>query len=204
MNTQHQSIRRRIYFGVLLLLIVVAGGFWLLRGRYHKDSDKITITIHAYENQPDDLSSIALDSDYVVEGVVEKVLPSQWTTDDGTPPTDVQAAISNLDIQLRTPVQISVKTIYQGQVEEKELVFSMLGGNDGVYEIQVAGAAELEPGMNILVFLSKASSNAGSWTEISPLFPQLYFIVEGETLHGPLKDIDYQDFVEQFGEGVQQ
>jgi hypothetical protein len=204
MKAQHQSIKRRIYFGILLLLVCVAGGFWLLRDRLHRSDDQITITIHAYENQPDDLSKIALDSDYVVEGVVKKVLPSQWTTDDGKRPADVHAAISNLDIQLRTPVQISVKTVFQGQIEEKDLVFSMLGGNDGVYEIRVAGAVELEPGMEILVFLSKASSDAGSWAKISSLYPQLYFIVEGETLHGPLKDIDYQDFVEQFGEGVQQ
>lgn len=89
------------------------------------------------------------------------------------------------DVQLRTPVQLSVERVYKGDHVPKVLFFTLPGGREGDLEIRSGLGTDLEPGMRLVIFLSEAPRNAGPWAQISPLYPQLYFVVDGDTLHGP-------------------
>jgi hypothetical protein len=180
----------------LSLLIAGLGTAWALR-------PALTIETHAYTYQPDDLTPIAALSVYVVEGEVTGVLPSQWTTPDKRRPADVSQAIADPAIQLRTPVEISVERVYKGENVPKTLLFTLPGGREGNVEIGNSLGAELEPGTKIVIFLSEAPKDAGPWSLISPLYPQLYFVVEGDTLHGPLKDVSRANVDLSFAQGGQ-
>lgn len=162
-----------------------------------------TIEIHGYTTQPDDLRPIADQSAYVVEGVVTRVLPGQWTTPDKRRPADVHRAIADPNVQLRTPVQLSVERVYKGDHVPKVLLFTLPGGREGDFEIESGLGTDLEPGMRLLIFLSEAPRDAGPWARISPLYPQLYFVVDGDTLHGPLKDVARADVDLNFDQGAQ-
>jgi hypothetical protein len=161
------------------------------------------IEMHGYTTQPDDLQPVADLSTYVVEGVVKRVLPAQWTTPDKRRPLSLEKAVTDPAVQLRTPVRISVQTVYKGANVPKTLLFTLAGGREGDFEVRSAAAMELRPGMKILVFLSEAPPNAGPWSRISRLYPQLYFVVDGDTLHGPLKDVRRAEVQSKLLQGAQ-
>lgn len=181
----------------LSLLLAGLGTAWALR------PVPKTIEAHGYATQPDDLRPIADQSIYVVEGEVTRVLPGQWTTPDKRRPANVHQAITDPNVQLRTPVQLSVERVYKGDHVPKVLLFTLPGGRDGDLEIRSGLGPDLEPGTKLVIFLSEAPRNAGPWARISPLYPQLYFVVEGDTLHGPLKDVSRADVDLNFEQGAQ-
>jgi hypothetical protein len=181
----------------LSLLIAGLGTAWVLR-----PVPKL-IEFHAYTTQPDDLSSLADLSTYVVEGEVTRVLPGQWTTPDQRRPADLSKATANPDVQLRTPVQLSVEKVYKGEHVPRTLLFTLPGGRENGLEIRTGLSTDLRPGTKVVVFLSEAPQGAGPWSRISKLYPQIYFVVDGETLHGPLKDVQRVDFERNLGEGAQ-
>jgi hypothetical protein len=185
-----------IWSAALSLLIMLAGTYSVLQSNTYT-----VVEQHSYTTQPDDLTPIADYSDLIVEGVVEKVHPAKWTTPDGTSPKDIAKAMQDPNIQLRTPIQLSVERVYKGQNISNDLLFTLAGGDDGKTKVKSETGKDLKQGSRVIVFLSTAPSNAGPWAAISPLYPQMYFVVEGNTLRGPLKDITRADFVEQFGEG---
>lgn len=180
----------------LSLLIAGLGTAWALR------PVPKTIEIHGYTTQPDDLTSIADLSAYVIEGEVTRVLPGQWTTPDRRRPKDVVKATGDPNVQLRTPVQISVERVYKGNHVPRTLLFTLPGGREGDLEVRGGLGTDLQPGTKLVIFLSEAPQGAGPWSRISKLYPQLYFVVDGETLHGPLKDLSRDDFERNF-EGAQ-
>lgn len=181
----------------LSLLLAGLGTAWALR------PVPKTIEAYGYSTQPDDLGPIADQSVYVVEGVVTRVLPGQWTTPDSRRPADAHRAIADPNVQLRTPVQLSVERVYKGDHVPKMLLFTLPGGREGDFEIESGLGTDLEPGMRLVIFLSEAPRDAGPWARISPLYPQLYFVVDGDTLHGPLKDVSRADVDLNFDQGAQ-
>ena len=205
--TNQNASRSRLGLSIVISLLIVVVGTGALyavqQSAMKPTGSKIVVSLNAYERQPDDLSSIANDSDLIVEGVVEKVYPSRWTTPSGKEPSNINEAMRDPKTQLRTPVQLSVETVFKGQNIPRSLLFTFAGGSFGNYMIQAGPDLEqLGPGTRLLVFLSKAPPDAGPWADISPLYPQLYFVVVGDTLHGPLKPVTRLDFTKQFGQGV--
>jgi hypothetical protein len=191
----HPSPRGGRQAAILITLSLLIAG---LGTAYAFWPHPVTITQHGYASQPDDLRIVAEDSVYVVEGVVEEVLPATWTTADGAPPADLLQANRDPDIQLRTPVRLAVERVLKGQEVPRHLLFTYPGGSAGNVTVEAFDNLPLAAGDRIVTFLSQAPPNAGRWAEISPLYPQLTFIVAGETLVGPLTDVERADFPADF------
>lgn len=85
-------------------------------------------------------------------------------------------------------------TLPGGSLEQTTAVFEEHAGAE-------AHERRLQAGTKVIVFLSQAPANAGAWSKISPFYPQLYLVVDGDTLHGPLKPLRRSTFIEQFGSG---
>jgi hypothetical protein len=202
-NGQNRE-KRQLALSLLLAVLIAGGGtaYTLVQGARDANS-KSVIKGHAYTSQTDDLKPLIELSAYVVEGTVQRVLPAEWTTPDKRRPKVLGEAMSSPDIQLRTPVLLSVETVFKGAHVPRTLFFSLPGGADGELSIGANLGARLEPGMKVVVFLSQASPGAGRWARISPLYPQIYFVVDGETLHGPLNDISRSEFLSNFEEGAE-
>ena len=147
------------------------------------------VTISSYSMQTDDLRALAQKSDLVVEGIIKEVRPSVWTTPDGLPPADVSLILNNLNIQLRTPILVSVDHSRKGDVVG-DLLFTTIGGESSQYKVEVEDDQPIAVGSRVVIFLSKAPADAGPWAKISPYYPQLYFVVNGDKLVGPQKAIE--------------
>jgi hypothetical protein len=175
---------------------------WFVQHRPQQPNG-IAVQAYGFDYQPDDLHLIARNADIIVEGVVKEVRPAVWPTRDGNPSADIHDPRRDLGEQLRTPVLLHVERTFKGQVLDKEILYSFVGGVSGDYRVTVAGDDRaLVPGSRIIVFLSAASEGAGSWSRITPWYPQMYFVVDGDVLRGPMKDVSRQSFEQQFGKGV--
>lgn len=168
----------------LSLAIATLGAWWVLG----QPSAPLPATAHgssAYGVQPQDLSRVMGDSDMIVEGVVTEVYPSEWTTPDKNPPLRLSDTLTNDNLQLRTPVLLDVETVYKGEGVPGTVLFTLPGGQTP--DVLVTSPFGMTPrkGDRIVVFLSKAPDGAGPWAKISPLYPQLFFIVNGQSLIGP-------------------
>lgn len=180
-----------------LTIIIGSSIFALQRG-----NAKMTVAVSSYPWQPDDIKAVVNDSALVVEGVSKEVQSPRWTTPDGKAPTDLTEVTRDLNVQLRTPILLSVERTFKGSVKSNEVLFSIIGGSDANHKIVTDDDSSLTPGMRIVAFLGSAPADAGAWANISPLYPQLYFIVDGDTLHGPMKDVAKSSIEQQLLEEV--
>ncbi|MGC1375272.1 MAG: hypothetical protein WA821_03560, partial [Anaerolineales bacterium] len=120
-----------------------------------------------------------------------------WTTPNGLAPSNIAEAMNNPDVQLRTPILISITRTIKGNISG-DLTFTMIGGESGDYIIKMAeDDRPLVAGDRIVVFLSKASQKTGAWAKISPYYPEFYFIARGDTLVGSQKTIQRSEFESQ-------
>ena len=167
-------------------------------------SNKHEVVIDSYPWQPDKFDVAVEDAAFVVEATVKEVLQPQWTTPDGNSPKDPAEILSNLDVQLRTPVILSIERVLKGNLDTKEIMFTFMGGTDGEYRVRQEEDRSLSLGSRVLIFLGEAPEGSGPWAKISPYYPQLYFIIEGDTLQGPISTVDKQAVVEQIQVVVEQ
>lgn len=189
---ERESLRwsRNLGVSLALSLAIVAGGsYWVFAGKPRAVMPKST----AYGVQPDDLTRLAKISQIVVEGVVKEVYPAEWTTADKNAPNDLSRMVTDDSVQLRTPVLLQVTEVIKGAGVPGTLLFTLPGGTDG--EVAVSSPFGMVPrtGDRILVLLSTAPKDAGPWAEISPLYPQLFFRMDGETLVGPERSVSRSD-----------
>lgn len=183
-----------VCFALALLTIIVAS----LHVRPHQATTH-DIIISSYPWQPDNLTIATEEAALVVEGTIKEVLAPQWTTPDGKAPDDPMTVTSNLDVQLRTPIMMSVEHVYKGDPATSEVLFSVIGGVDGQFNIQADDTNErpLVPGTQILIFLGSAPKDAGPWAKISPFYPQLYYIVDEQRLQGPITTVEKDAVMQQ-------
>lgn len=182
----------------LSLAIVAAGTYWVF-ARSPERSQSPGRTSHAYGVQSKNLSRVSGISDLIVEGVVKEVYPAEWTTRDKNAPANVQEALGDQNIQVRTPVLLDVQEVLKGEGVPGTLLFTLPGGTAGDVTVTSPFGLTLEPGQRVLVFLSNAPKGSGPWSEISPLYPQLFFIVDGEKLHGPEATVSRSSLMSQIG-----
>lgn len=184
----------------LSLAIVVTGTFWVFSHPPARPAPARHLAT-AYGVQPENLRPVSDASEWIVEGVVKEVSPAAWTTRDRNAPLDLAEALTDEKIQLRTPVLLDVQQVYKGEGVPGALLFTLPGGTDGDVTVSSPFGVTPEPGQTLLVFLSSAPKEAGPWAEISPLYPQLFFIVDGEALHGPDTTIYRSNLMAQLGFG---
>lgn len=168
----------------LALAITLVGSWWVLAQSSQPVASQEAGSA-AYGVQPQDLSRISNSSNLIVEGVVTEVYPSEWTTSDKNPPLRLTAALTNPNIQLRTPVLLEVSDVYKGEAVPGTILFTLPGGEANGITVSSPFGMTLVKGDRIVVFLSTAPQDAGPWAKISPLYPQLFFLVDGPALHGP-------------------
>jgi len=192
---------RNLALSLTLSLLIAGAGTVFVLHPGDAVSGEIAQEPRAYGIQPQDLSLVASASDIIVEGVVRKVEPVRWTTADGKRPTDLETVIRRPDVQLRTPVLLKVEEVYQGDVKPGMLRFSMPGSRSDDLQLHSIFGIELKDGMRILAFLSRAPQDAGAWAKISPLYPQLFFVVDEDTLHGPERSISWNELLDQLSIG---
>lgn len=203
--------RPRLSLGISLALALgIAGSGTTAFLQRSSARQSATVTMSSYTSQPDDLRIIAQHSDLVLEGTIEQVEPGRWTTPNGQPPQDIKSVLADpsSDIQLRTPVRLRIDRMYKGNYPARVILFTLPGGSleqtTAVFEDHADAEAHerrLQSGTKVIVFLSHAPAHAGAWSKISPFYPQLYLVVDGDTLHGPLKPLRRSTFIEQFGSG---
>ena len=191
-----------IVVGVIVLLGVGIGTYSILERHTFDNSNEDALNASAYWNQPDNLGGIIGFSDIIVEGVVIKVHDSLWPTRDGVEPENIMQVreMRREGIDLRTPVELSVKRVLKGETVPDTIMFTALGGEYPGMSISYGTENELQmlkEGVDVVVLLSQAPANAGPWAEITPLYLQMVFKVDGEKLHGPQKTILQSDFIKQ-------
>ncbi|HEV2852678.1 MAG TPA: hypothetical protein VHC97_07735 [Thermoanaerobaculia bacterium] len=184
----------------LSLAIVAAGSYWVF-GRSPERPQARHNPSAAYGVQPEDLSRVSAISEIIVEGVVKEVYPAEWTTRNKSAPAHMEEMLTNENIQLRTPVLLDVWKVFKGRGVPGTVMFTLPGGTDGDVTVSSPFGMTLEPGQRVLVFLSRAPKKAGPWAEISPLYPQLFFVVEGANLHGPDKTVSRNRVMAKLGFG---
>jgi len=184
----------------LSLAILAAGSYWVFGYAPNHRQPQLRESA-AFGVQPSDLSRISRISDVIVEGVVKEVYPAEWTTRNKSAPVNVQEMLTNDDVQLRTPVLLEVWKVFKGRGVPGTVMFTLPGGNDGEVRVSSPFGLTLEPGQRVLVFLSQAPKNAGPWAQISPLYPQLFFVIEGKDLHGPDRTVPRKSVMTQLGFG---
>lgn len=182
----------------LSLALATLGTFWVL-GQSPRLPASDLHGASAYGVQPDHLGRVADTSDLILEGVVTEVYPSEWTTPDKNPPLRLADTLTDDRIQLRTPVLIDVDEVYKGEAVPGTLLFTLPGGRQGGVTVSSPFGMAPVKGDRIVVFLSKAPKEAGPWAEISPLYPQLFFVVDGQSLIGPDTTITYHKLAAQLG-----
>ena len=158
------------------------------------------ISTYAYIGQPDDFSSELERSEIVVEGVIDELYPARWSTADGTAPdTLTEDDLKNIDIHIRTPVQLSVKRVFKGELSGgDDLKFSFVGGRAGDTAHIFEWNDVFEEGTQIIVFLDKGGSSSPAHN-VDPqgLYPRMHLVVKGDVVQGPIKDIPLQEFLQQ-------
>lgn len=180
-----------------LIILGISGIYYASQNRIGQTSQKTTIKISGYRVQPDDLKPFVQNSFLVVEGIVKEVKPSVWTTPNNLAPANTATAMGNPDIQLRTPVLISITRTIKGDMVG-DLLFTMVGGEYNDYKIEWAEAdPAIVAGDRIVVFLNKAPKDAGPWANISPYYPEFYFLVTDDKLVGFQKTIQRSEFENQ-------
>ncbi len=205
-NTIHHKLKLKTIFFILLSLLIVGAGICVVLNRYAPFQRSDNSSGGAYRVQPDDLTGIIRSADIIVEGVVSKVHASQWPETDKAPENASQAReLRSRGIDLRTPIELSVKRVLKGENVSNTLLFTTLGGyspESGEGQIDYGDLANrqiemLKEGNNVIVLLSYAPDNAGPWAQISPLYLQIVFIIEGDYLIGPAKQISQSTFTRQ-------
>lgn len=182
----------------LALTIALVGGWWVF-AQSSQSSPEAGHGSAAYGVQPQNLSRVSNDSSIIVEGVVTEVYPAEWTTPDKNPPLSLAAALTNQNIQVRTPVLLEISQVYKGEGVPGTILFTLPGGRAGNITVSSPFGMTLLKGDRIVAFLSTAPKNAGPWAEISPLYPQLLFLVDGKALHGPDTTISRSSLEAQLG-----
>lgn len=185
-----------------LSLAIVVGTFWVFSQAPERPKPAHHLST-AYGVQPENLRPVSDASEWIVEGVVKEVYPATWTTQDKNAPLHLDEMLTDEKIQLRTPVLLDIQQVYKGEGIPGAVLFTLPGGTDGDVTVSSPFGVTPEPGQTLLVFLSSAPKEAGPWSEISPLYPQLFFIVDGEALHGPDTTIDRGNLMAQLGFGVE-
>jgi hypothetical protein len=194
MKRQSLSWDRGFAVSLGLTVAILAAGVVTLRGA---EPAHVHPPGTAYGVQPDDLGRIIGISDYIVEGTVREVDRAVWTTPNRLRPASLNVLLSDEQTQLRTAVVLEVESVQKGEKVPGAIKFSLPGGEDGDVAVSSPLGVRLEPGQRILAFLSSAPPEAGRWKEISPLFPQLIFVVKNGALAGPDKTITRENLTNQ-------
>lgn len=82
---------------ILSSLLVMIVSTWYVVSRdvgEVRSTPHVVLAVSSYEGQPDNFVSVAETADIIVEGVVEKVLPAKWTTQDGKMPKEIENLLS--------------------------------------------------------------------------------------------------------------
>ncbi len=166
--------------------------------QYAVGAEKIIHTI-PYVGQPDDFSRALESSELVVEGVIDHLYPARWTTTDPAGPGVVTKEVAkDASVQIRTPVQLSVKQVFKGESVGDTLKFSFVGGRVGDTALIYAGNETFEEGSRIIVFLGKAEHGSPPHNvEPDALYPRLHLVVKGNVAQGPIKDIPMEELLQQ-------
>ena len=201
MNTRDFRLGWEFLTSAGLSLVIVGLGTWWVLAEPLQIDRTTSPEATAYGVQPQDLSRISATSDWIVEGVVTEVYPAVWTTPDRNPPLRLAESFKDPNVQIRTPVLLEVDKVYKGKGIPGTVLFTLPGGQDG--EVTVTSPFGMVPrkGDRIVTFLSKAPENSGPWVEISPLYPQLFFISDGDALEGPTTTITRSRLTAQLGWG---
>jgi hypothetical protein len=160
------------------------------------------ITLESYVGQPEDFTSIAKSADIVVEGVVEELLPTRWTTPNGKAPA---VLTDDPHQQIRTPVRLSVTRVFKGDPVGKMITFSFLGGRvDDIAMVTERHHEVYQPGNKIILFLYRTNpGSAPSMVDAGGLTPSMPLMIQGDVAHGPLYDVPLADLEQQIVRGLQ-
>ena len=198
-----------VFGAVIALAIAAVGSYYGLVAQddgstrhwlpqYADGATNLMVT-QAYIGQPDDFSAELKRSDIVVEGVIQQLYPSQWTTEDGAAPDELtKEVMRNLSVHIRTPVELAVKTVFKGDSVGDTLKFSFVGGRVGDTAHVYKWNNTFEKGTRVIVFLGKGGvGSAAHKVEAQGLYPRMHLVVKGGVVQGPLKDVPLEEVLSQ-------
>ncbi len=194
--------RARILLSILLSILIVGVGTYYLRHRnsaFEATSRAgASVEVFSYYIQPDDWKREAEAVDVVVQGVIQEVLPSAWTTPDGKPATESEW-MNNDTYQIRTPARLAVERVFKGSNIDDSLTFDFAGGKVG--GITVAAGEDGNPykvGARVILLLRKSEPGSPS-DRVNPsgFYPVASLVIEGNTARGPQKNAPLPEVVRQ-------
>ena len=197
--------------GVISLALVVAGSyFWAAslwtgdgpaphHAQVHEEGVANGVSTSAYGGQPDDFSKAVERADVVVRGVLTQVNPPKWSTADGSVPADLDSAeVKDWSVHIRTPVEMSVKSVFKGDGIGETITFSFVGGQVGDVTETFEWNDVLEKDAEVIVFLSKGVEGSPARNvEPEGYFPRMHLVIDGDEVHGPTKTIRLADLLDQ-------
>jgi hypothetical protein len=144
--------------------------------------------------QPEDLNALKSQSVVVVMGTVTEVLPSVWTTNDGVVPSDIRQTFEKASAHIRTPFRLAVERVYKANEVPSILEFSVYGGTTKDFNLISEDLERLKAGATVIMFMREHPQ----FTNVSSrLYPNLFFVVEGNVASGPVRDIPLSELESQ-------
>ena len=188
---------------VVAVVIAAAGSYYAFfasndAGREHGlpsyavGAENLVMT-QVYLGQPDNYSSETRRSDAVVEGVVNELLPSKWTTADNQPPEEItREVVKDLDTHVRTIAVLDVEKVYKGESIGETLNFSFRGGRVGDTVYIHEWNEVFTEGARVILFLDLGDTGSPAKKVDSQGFaPLMHLVVNDDgTIRGPVKEVD--------------
>ena len=195
---------------VVAVVIAVAGSYYDFFARndglrehglpsYAVGAENVVET-HVYLGQPDDYSNETGRSDVIVEGVIDELLPSKWTTADREPPEEItREVVKDLDTHVRTIAVLNVEDVYKGESIGETLNFSFRGGRVGDTVYIHEWNEVFKEDARVILFLDRGEGGSPAKKVDSQGFaPRMHLLVEDDgTIRGPIKEVDRATLLQQ-------
>ena len=161
-------------------------------------AENVVVT-HTFLVQPDDYSNEFGRSDVVVEGVIKDLLHTKWTTSDSVAPDEITPAIvKDLDTHIRTTAMLNVEKVFKGEDIGDTLNFSFMGGRVGDTAHVFEGHEGFQKGARVILFLgAEGPGSPAKMVDEQGLSPRMHLIVENDSIHGPLREVDRATLMKQ-------
>jgi len=163
----------------------------------------VGVRTFGYYVQPDNWGIASADADVVVRGTVREVLPSIWTTPDGSAPSP-EVWLNTSDYQIRTSIRLSIGKTFKGGDQGDTITISVYGGTVGDVTIETVAGMEnpFQNGNELILLLDRPQRGSTVDRLGGQFYPKDFLVVEGgNTARGKQRSVPLVNVLRQL-EGI--